>query len=160
MNLQAGDFDWIVRRDILQQTQLYTVRRVFEPAVSLAVPRTIGRVRVADWQSRRSPQLAGLLIAQIQCFPRTIGDRVVRPGRELILATVSGPGIPAAFCGHLEAKVRIGDDVDPRGRSRLARSQEGQVFLASGGKAPKTIEKFEVRWSADQRCGRCRCVFA
>src|SRR3984893_1527115 len=154
MNLQAGDFDWIVRRYVLEQIQLHTERRVFEPAVSLAVPRTIEGVRVPDRQSRRSPQLAGLLIAQIQCFTRSIGDRVIRPGRELILATVSGPGIPAAFCGHLEAKVRIGDDVDPRGRSRLARSQEGQVFLSAGGKAPKAIEKFEVRWSADQRCGR------
>src|SRR5216683_5041116 len=117
MNLQAGDFDGIIRGYILQQIQRDTVRRVFKPAVSLAVPRTIGRARVPDGQSRRSPQLTGLLIAEIECLTRSIGYWVIRPGRQLILPTVSKPGVPAALCGYLEAKVRVGDDVNPRSRS-------------------------------------------
>jgi len=42
MNLQSGDFDGIGGRYILEQIQLDTVRRMFEAAVSLAVPGLVG----------------------------------------------------------------------------------------------------------------------
>ena len=50
---------------------------VLETAVSLAVPGDIGRGVVSDRQGRRAPQLAGVLVAEIDDLARPIGHRVV-----------------------------------------------------------------------------------
>ena len=82
------------------------MRGMLESAVAPAMPRCIGGGVVADRQRRRTPQVAGVLIAQIEHFTWTIADWIVRPRRELVLAAVDRPGEAAAFCRHLEAEER------------------------------------------------------
>ena len=121
---QARDLDRIVERHVLQKIGGDAVRRMLEPAVAPAMPRHIGGGVVADRQRRRAPQVAGVVVAQIEHLARTIADRIVRPGRELVLAAVDRPGVAAAFGRHLKAEVGIGDDVDPGRRRRLAGAED------------------------------------
>src|SRR2546425_13066762 len=97
---QPRDLDRIIERHVLEKIERDTVCGVLEPAVSLAVPRDIGRNLVTDRRRRGPPQLAGLLVAQIQDLARPIGHGVVRPGRELVLAAVERPCVAAALDRH------------------------------------------------------------
>ena len=117
--------------------------RVFEPAVTVAVTRDVGRLRVADRQRRRTPELAILVIADVDRLARGIADRIVGPGRQLILATIGGPSIPASFGRDLKAESFVGDHIDPRRRRRLAWAEHSDVFLAARPEAAEAVEKFE-----------------
>ena len=86
--------------------------------------RNVGRVRVADRRGRRAPHLAGLLIAQIQHLAGAIGDRIVRPGSDLMFPAVERPGEAAAIGRNLKTKLRIGDHIDPWRGGRLSRRRE------------------------------------
>ena len=123
------------------------MRSVLEPAIPASVMRDIGRGRFTNWKRRRTPYLTGILVAYIDGFPRTIAHRVIRPGRELILATVDRPGVAAAFSGDLEAEGGIGDDVDPRRRCCLTWSKNRDIFGAVLREATKSVEKFEIRYN-------------
>ena len=46
---------------------------------------------VADRQRRRAPQIAGVIVPNVECLPRTISNRIVGPGSELVFAAVDGP---------------------------------------------------------------------
>ena len=127
------------------------MRHNLEPAVAAAVAHHIGRRFVADRQCRRRPQIAAVEVADIEHFAGTIADRIVRPGRELIVATVVRPGIPAALDRDLEAEGRVGDDIDPRSRRRLAGAQHGHVFPAIGREAAEAVEELQRRPGRDRR---------
>ena len=117
---------------------------VLEAAVAPAVAGDIGRREVADRQRRRTPELARVVVPQIERLARAIGHRIVRPRRDLVLAAVDRPGVAAAFCADLEAERRIGDDVDPRRRRRLARPQDRHIFPSVSREAAEPVEEFEV----------------
>src|SRR5580693_6163797 len=106
---------------------------MLEPAVVPAVPCHIGSVVVADRQRGRAPQIAGIVVAQIEHLARAIADRIVRPGRQLVLAAVDRPGEAAAFRRYLEAEIRIGDDIDP-GCGRGLPWPEDRDILAPAGR--------------------------
>src|SRR6202789_3854711 len=126
---------------------------MLESAISLSVPRNIAGAWVADWRGRRSPHLAGLLIAYIQHFARAIGDRIIRPRRDLMFPAVEGPGKAAAVGRHLKSEVRVGDDVDPRRGCGLSRAEESHVLAPLRAEAAQAIEEFEiVRRRGDRRC--------
>src|SRR5258708_2511362 len=94
---EARDLDRTIDRHVLQEIGGDPMRCMLEPAVAPAVASPIERRLVANRQRRRAPQIAGVVVAQIECLARTIADRVVRPGGELVLTAVDGPGIAAAF---------------------------------------------------------------
>ena len=120
------------------------VRDMLESAVAAAVAGRVGRRRVADGRRGRAPHIARFVVAQIEGFAATVANGIVRPRGELVLATVDGPGVAAALGSRLEPECRIGDDVDPRRRRRLARSEDRHVLGAVVGKAAEPVEEFEV----------------
>ena len=140
---QARDLDRIAERNVLQQFGGDAVRGMLEPAVAPAVPRHIGGGVVADRQRRRTPQVAGIVVAQIEHLARAIADRIVRPRRELVLAAVDRPGEAAAFGRHLKAEGGIGDDIDPGRRRGLARAEDRHIFPPVFGEAAKPVEELE-----------------
>ena len=66
-------FSGVVERDELDEVELDPVVQVLEPAVPGAVPGDVRRLLAADRQGRRAPQLAGVVVADV--------DRLARPGR-------------------------------------------------------------------------------
>src|SRR5881409_3622279 len=80
------------------------------------MPDDVGRDLLADRERRRPPQIPGLLIPDVDGLTRRIADRIVRPGRELVLAAIDRPRVPRTRLGDLEAEARIRDHVDPRRR--------------------------------------------
>src|SRR6185437_3582489 len=101
---QARDLYRVGHRNVLQQICGDAMRSVFETTVAPTVLRTISRRIVADRQRRRAPQIAGIVIAQVERFPGPITARIIRPRRELVLATVDRPGKATALCRYLEAE--------------------------------------------------------
>src|SRR3972149_5803482 len=117
---------------------------MLEPAVSWSVAGDIGRRLVPDRHGRRTPQVARVVVAQIERLARTIGDRVVRPGGDLAFAAVDGPGVAAAFGSHLKAESGVGDDIDPGGRRRLTGAEDRYIFPSVVGEAAEPVEELEV----------------
>ena len=109
---------------------------MLEAAVAPAVPHDIGRRLVTDRQRRRRPELAAVVIAHVEDLAGPVADRIVRPGRELVVAAVLRPGIAAALGRHLEAERRVGDDIDPGRRRRLARARARSRTRGRSGENP------------------------
>ena len=122
----------------------HTVRLVLEPAVTLPVACRVGRARIADGRRGGSPELAGLFVSQIDGFARAIGDRIVRPWRELVFATIQRPREATPLSCNLESESGIGDDVDPGCRRRLRRSEQGDVLATVRSESPEPVEKFQL----------------
>ena len=121
---QPDHLDRVVGRDEQDQLVGEAVGVPFKDRVTLAVTDERGRSR-RDGQGRRAPDLAGLLVAQIDDLAGGVGDRVVAPGRQAILLAVAGPGEARSGLGDLEAERGVGDDVDP-GRGRQERPGRGR----------------------------------
>ena len=62
-----------------------------------------------------------------------------------MLAAVHRPSVAAAFGGHLETEVGIGDHVDPRRWRRLARAEDRHVLAAALGEATQAVEELHAR---------------
>ena len=114
---QARNLDRVGQRHVLQQVERDAVRLVLEAAVAEAVARDVGARGRGSAARSAVHRCAGVFIANVDRFARRVADRVVRPGRELVLAAVLRPGVAAALGRHLEAEARVGDHVDP-GRRR------------------------------------------
>ncbi len=142
---QAGDLDRVVQRHELHQLGGDAVAGMFKAAVAPSVPRQIGGGLVADRQRCGAPQVAGILVANIEGLARPVGDRVVGPGRQLMFLAVGRPGVAAALSGDLEAEAGIGDDIDPGRRGRLAGAEYGDVFAAILAEAADAVEEFQPR---------------
>ena len=109
------------------------------------MPRHIGRRFIADWKRSGAPEIPGLFVPEIEGLARPVGDRVVGPWGQLMLAAVHRPGVAAALSGYLEAEAGIGHHVDPWGRGRLARPEDGHIFSAPFGEAPQPVEVLYTR---------------
>ena len=130
---QPGDLDRILEGHVLQKLERNAVGGMLEAAIALAMPGDIGRGLLADGERRRAPDIAVLLVAQIDGFARRIDDGIVRPGRELVLPAVDRPAVAAALGRDLEAEGWIGDHIDPgRGRG-LAPAEDRHIFPSVGG---------------------------
>src|SRR5439155_12849692 len=117
---ETGDLDGVVEGDELQQMERHAVAHALEPAVPLSVSGHVGPARLADRQRGRAPELAGLVIPDIDRLARRVTHRVVGPRGELMLAAVYRPRVAGAGLGHLEAEARIGDHVDTGGGRPLS----------------------------------------
>ena len=115
-DLQPRNLDRIADGHELQKLECDPVRCMRETAVSLSVRRRVRRGLLADRKCGRPPQSARLLVAHVDRFAGCVADGIIRPGRELVLLAVHGPGKAAALGRNLKAKCGIADDVDPRCR--------------------------------------------
>ena len=120
-------------------------------------------------EGRRAPDLARLLIAEIDDFAGTVRHRIVVPGRQAIGLAVPRPGESGAGFGDEESELGVGNDVDPRCRRQVRMGvgpaaglavqevgvralglDEEAVFAAVGGKTAKAIEVPQVGGQADR----------
>ena len=124
-----------------------------ESAVAPAMAGDVGGGAVADGLGRRAPEIARVVVMQIECLSRIIGDRVVRPGGKLILPAIDRPGVTASLGGHLEPEQRVGDDVDPRCRRGLTGAEDRHIGPSAVAKAAKSVKEFEIRrrWEDSRR---------
>ena len=65
---EARNLDRIVDRHVLQQIRCNLMRDMFEAGVSAAVAGDISRGRVANRQRRRSPEVACVIVSQVERF--------------------------------------------------------------------------------------------
>ena len=94
-----------------------TVGSALEDRVALAVAHERGAAR-SDWKWSRTPNLAGLFVAQVDGFAGRIGDGVIAPGCKAVRLAVAAPRITGSALGNQKPEKGIGDDVDPwRGAS-------------------------------------------
>src|SRR5688572_5136947 len=107
--------------------------------------RDVWRVLLADREQRRAPELAGVLVADVERLARLIRDGIVRPRRDLVLAAVDGPRVAAARLRHLKAEGGIRHDVDPRGRRPLTLTHDDHVFAPVVGETSQAVEELEMR---------------
>jgi hypothetical protein len=142
---QARDLDRVMYRHELNEIGHNAVSRVLEPGISPAVAGDVGRCFIADRQCGWAPKIARVVISQIERFTRTISNGIIRPGSELVLTAVNGPGGATAFCRHVEAECGIGDDVDPGGRRPLTGAEDCHIFSAVRGEAAQPVKKLEFR---------------
>ena len=107
----------------------------------------------ANRQGGRRPQLAGLQVLQIDHLARGVGDRVVRPRGDLVLAAVFRPDMTAAFGRDLKTEARVGNHVDPGGWGGAAGLKDRHVLSPIQVKAARAVEELE----RGQRRRRRRC---
>ena len=88
LDRQHRDLERVVGRDELDEVEVDAVVEMLEPAVAGAVPGDVGRLLAPDRQGRRAPQLAGLVVADVDRLAHGVADRVVGPRRQLVLAAV------------------------------------------------------------------------
>ena len=125
---------------------------VLEAAVALAVPGDVGRL-LRGSAARRAPQLAGLLVPDVDRLARRVADRVVRPRRELVLAAVDRPRVARPRTRRPGSRTRVRDDVDPGRRRPLPLAEDGDVLPPVLGEAAEAVEELELR----ARRGRLAC---
>src|SRR5580658_4303116 len=125
---------------------------MLEDGVAVAVANDVRRADVfANRQRGRSPQLAGVEVADVEHLAGAVAHRIVRPLRNLMLLAVDGPGVAGAFDRNREAERRICNNVDPwRGRP-LPFAENRHVLAAVRGKSAEPVEGFEI---APRRRGR------
>ena len=80
---------------------------------------------------RRRPELAGLLVAEVNGLAGRIGDGIVAPGGQAVHLAVAGPGVAAAGLGDQAAEAGVGEHVDPRGRRPRRRRVRRDDVLAA-----------------------------
>src|SRR5258708_27794130 len=122
-----------------------------ENGVALTMASDVGRAVLANRLRSRSPELVGILVANVNHLTRRVGDRIVRPTRNLILLAVHRPCVTTAFDRDLEAERGIGDHIDPRRGCPLAFAERRHVFAAVFCESTEAIEKLDL---ATRACGR------
>ena len=140
---QPADLDGILERHEHRELQFDAMGQVLEAAVAHAVRAGVLRVLETNRRGRGRPQFAAFLVAHVDSLARAIGDRIVRPGRQRVLATVARPGVPATVARDLETEIAIRHDVDPRQRRVLPIGRRDAVFAALRGEAADAVEEFQ-----------------
>ncbi len=158
-----------VRRESLMESRTGTscrsvegdaVRGVLEAAVALAVPDDVGPGLLANRQERRPPDEAGVLVAHVERLARGVADGIVRPGRELVLAAVDGPGGARARLRDLEAELRVRDHVEPGRRGPLPCAEHRDVLAAVRRESADAVRELRGRARAAQRLRLARAACA
>src|SRR5260370_6027738 len=130
---------------------------MLENAVALTMASDVGRAVLANRLRSRSPELVGIFVANVNHFTRRVGDRIIRPTRNLILLAVHRPCVTTAFDRDLEAERGIGDHIDPRRGSPLAFAEGRHVFAAVFCETAEAIEELDLATRAcAQRAALCR----
>ena len=109
-----------------------------EGRIARAVADQTGSL-AAGWHGCGRPDQAGLLIAQVERFARQIGQWVVAPGSQPVLAAVFSPGATRSGFRDQKTKLRIGNHVDPRVRRVLPRLEINDVFFPVGAETAQAV---------------------
>ena len=118
---------------------------MLEAAVPLSVAHAVRRPARAG-QGRRRPDLARLVVAQVERLAGRVRDRIVRPRGDPIRLAVALPGEARPALRDQEPEARIRDDVDPRRRRRLAGMQVDHVLAAIRCEPAQAIGELQVEW--------------
>src|SRR5262249_19064021 len=149
---QSRDLDRIGQGHVLDELEGNAMRVVREAAVALSVP-TLVRPRVlADREQSWSPQLAAVLVADVDHLAGLVADRIVRPRRELVLAAVERPRVTGAGFRHLESDLLVRDHIHPRGGGPAPLVEYDAVPAAAPPEAPQVVVEFPPR-PRDRRLG-------
>ena len=135
----------VIERHELQQVELNAVVQVLEPAVSSAVVRDVRRFLTADRLGGRAPQLAAVVVADIDRLAHRVADGVVGPRGELVLAAVPRPRIARPGLGDLEPERLVGDHVQPGCWGGLSGAEDGDVLTPVACEATEPVEELQVR---------------
>ncbi|MGZ2474432.1 hypothetical protein ACVI1N_002723 [Sinorhizobium medicae] len=128
--MRGLDFEFVLRREEARIAQAVT--RFEQDGLA---PRQ-GGIRCENGPARH--------VAHEDRLARTVDDRVVGPGRQLIVARIAAPAKGRAFGGNMEAETFVGDDVDPRMRRRFASAQPDRIFTAILGKAAEAVPEVQI----------------
>src|SRR5262245_36649547 len=101
---QTGEFEALAGRHGDSQFAVNPLMAMCKPRISASMGDYV-ILAVADRQGGRRPDIAGLIVAEVNDFTRRVADGVVRPGREFVLATVSRPRISSAGLGDEKSEV-------------------------------------------------------
>ena len=143
----------------MQELERDAVRDVFEARIALPMPDDVGRGLLADRERRRSPQISSLFVPDIDGLARRIADRIVRPGRELVLAAIDRPRVPRTRLGDLEAETRVCDYIDPRRRRPPSLAEDRHVLASVRSKAAEwNVDKTRVAASGGS-AGACTSLW-
>jgi len=132
---------------------------MFKLAVAEPMPDHVRVPWLANGQRRHAPDIPAVIVTQVDDLRWGVADRVIRPGRQLILLCVERPGAANSIRGGHESETRIGNHVAPRCRCPLFLVQNDHVLARRVGKAAHTVEEFERRRRAC-RFGPCPTLFA
>ncbi len=153
---QMHDFNRILRRNMHRQFVAQASAAAYIATVALAVMHSHGRL-MSEWQRRRSPDVAALLVPQVDDLAWRIRNGVVRPRRQPVHLAVAPPGVAEPGLSRQAAEVRVCQDIAPRCRrqgrgSRLDAVHHDDIFASPGGEPPESVPVQQVF----SRCGRTR----
>ena len=138
---------------------LQPVGRVLVGRVAGPVPDHVRHRRPRGPRGRR-PDRAGLLVAEVDRLRRQVGQRIVAPGRQPVLAAVARPGRPETRLGAQEPSGFGRDYIAPRRGGRLPGHRPDHVRPVLAEAAQSVVEgQFADahsgrRWRGGVRLGR------
>ena len=142
---QHAPLDRLDGIDEHQQLRFDALDLDLEAAVALAVRDVVTRIGATHGLCAGAPDVAAVLVAQVQRLARGIDDRIVGPGRQQVLAAVLRPGEGTAGFGHEGAEAGVRDDVAPgQWRATLA-VQLDHVLAAAVGETAEAVRELERR---------------
>ena len=94
-----------------------------------------------DRAGHRGQHVPGRLVADVDDLAQRLGDRVVAPRGDLVVAAVAPPRVPGAGRGRVEPERRVGDDVRPGRRGVPALLENGDVLRAVRGEPAVPVEE-------------------
>src|SRR5690348_5827256 len=85
-----------------------------------------------------------MVVADINRLTRGVGDRIVRPGRQLIFVAVQRPSKPGAGLRHEKPEPGIRNYVDPGSRRAQTFTENGDILAPIVRETTQAIEQFEL----------------
>ena len=104
LDCEHRDLESVVQRHKLDEVKPDAVTLMLEPAVARAVMGDVGGILAADRQRRGTPQLAAVVIPNVDRLAGRIAHWIVGPWRELVLAAVPVPGVARPGLGDHESE--------------------------------------------------------
>ena len=152
-NFELGEFDRRIESHKNGQLCFNAVFDVLEYGVAEAVANDVGRFAAGRERSGR-PEIAALLVANIERLGGGVSNGIVMPGGEPQFVAILGPGVGASAFGNDRSKLRIGEHVDPGQRGGLPGLERNHIFPAVGGKSAQPVVEDERAFFEFERVTR------
>src|SRR5438874_7259778 len=141
---QAADLEGIVQRNKLGQFDFEPMPNIIELGVTLAVAGGVTANLLENRRGRRTPDLTIFQVLEIDRLVGLVGNRIVRPGIDLVLLAIAGPAETHTLRRNLKTKIAIGNDVDPRCGGLFPSRQGYDIFPAVLAETAHTIEELQI----------------
>ena len=115
-----------------------------EAAEPLPVPRLVKRPGIARDRREGRKRLPAGMIEDVNRFARPVGDRIVRPRRQLEIAAVATPGEGRAFGGGVESEGPVGYHVDPGMRRGALAAKPDDIVATIPVEPAEAVPRLEV----------------